>query len=514
MSEAAARQAAPEPHVELRDVGKTFGGVQALEGIDLAIERGAIHGLVGENGAGKSTLGKIVAGVYRPDEGELWVDGHRADYRSPREALLDRITIIAQEPTLVPHRSVLENVFLGIEDGRAGVVDARALRRRFAALVEEAQLELLPNALARTLRVADQQKVEVLRAIARQAKLVVMDEPTSALTADESERLFEVVRRLRERGTTIIYVSHFLEEVLALADMVTVLRDGRLVRTSPVADETPDRLVSAMLGRTLDLAFPDKSQPPGDARVVLAVRNLSREGAVDDVSFEIRAGEILGLAGLIGSGRSEVARAIFGADRRSGGTIELNGKPVRLRTPREAIREGVVMLPEDRKSQGLLMLRSISDNMTLPHLDDVTHYGVLADRRERSAVSKLMSRVDVRAAGASAKVLTLSGGNQQKVLFAKWLFRPPRVFIADEPTRGVDVGAKRAIYQLIRSLAEEGMAVLLISSEHEEVLGLAHRVLVMRAGRIVAELEGDAMNEESLLRAAFAMGAFERSGMV
>src|SRR5712691_2371711 len=228
MSEAAARQAAPEPHVELRGVGKSFGGVQALDAIDLAIERGAIHGLVGENGAGKSTLGKIVAGVYRPDEGELWVDGHRADYRSPREALLDRITIIAQEPTLVPHRSVLENVFLGIEDGRGGVVDARALRRRFAALVEEAQLELLPNTLARTLRVADQQKVEVLRAIARQAKLVVMDEPTSALTADESERLFEVVRRLREHGTTIIYVSHFLEEVLALADTVTVLRDGRL----------------------------------------------------------------------------------------------------------------------------------------------------------------------------------------------------------------------------------------------------------------------------------------------
>jgi ABC-type sugar transport system ATPase subunit len=500
----AAAEAVSRVHVELRGVGKSFGGVRALDGVDLAIERGTIHGLVGENGAGKSTLGKIVAGVHRPDVGELRVNGHRADYRSPRGALDDGITMIAQEPTLVPHRSVLENVFLGFEHAPAGIVDGRRLRRRFADLVEEAELALPPNVLARTLRVADQQKVEVLRAIARKATLVVMDEPTSALTADESARLFEVVRRLRERGTTIVYISHFLEEVLGLADTVTVLRDGRLVRTAPAAEETPDRLVSAMLGRTMDLTFPERAELPADAPVVLSVRGLSREGVIDDVSFEIRAGEILGLAGLIGSGRSEVARAIFGADRRTGGTIEVEGKPARLRSPREAVREGVVMLPEDRKSQGLLMLRSVSDNMTLPHLGDVSRYGVLADLRERSAVSALMRRVDVRAAGARARVLTLSGGNQQKVLFAKWLFRRPRVFIADEPTRGVDVGAKRAIYGLIRSLAEEGMAVLLISSEHEEVLGLAHRILVMRAGRIVAELQGDEMNEEALLRAAFA----------
>jgi ABC-type sugar transport system ATPase subunit len=506
VSEAAAVQAATAPHVDLRSISKGFGGVQALDGVDLTIERGAIHGLVGENGAGKSTLGKIVAGVYRPDSGELWIDGQRADYRSPRDALLDGITIIAQEPTLVPHRSVLENVFLGIEDGAVGVVDRRALRRRFAALVEEAQLQLPANALARTLRVADQQKVEVLRAIARKARLVVMDEPTSALTADESARLFDVVRRLRQRGATIVYISHFLDEVLALADTVTVLRDGRLVRTGSAAEETPDRLVSAMLGRAMDLTFPDKSEPPREARVVLAVRDVSREGVVHDISFEIRAGEILGLAGLIGSGRSELARAIFGADKRSGGTIEVEGKPVRLRTPREAVGQGVVMLPEDRKSQGLLMLRSISENITLPHLDGVGRFGVLADRKERSAVAKLMDRVDVRA-GARTRVLTLSGGNQQKVLFAKWLFRRPRVFIADEPTRGVDVGAKRAIYQLINSLAEEGMAVLLISSEHEELLGLAHRILVMRAGRIVAELTGETMNEDALLRAAFATGA-------
>jgi ABC-type sugar transport system ATPase subunit len=498
-----------EVHVGLHGIGKRFGGVQALSDIDLEIRRGTIHGLVGENGAGKSTLGKIVAGVYRPDSGELWVDGRRVSYHSPREALRDRLTMIAQEPTLVPHRSVIENVFLGIESSAGGVVETRTMRRRFAELVEQAQIELPPNRLARTLRVADQQKVEILRAIARDARLIVMDEPTSALTADESERLFDVVRRLGERGTTIIYVSHFLEEVLALVDVVTVLRDGRHVRTSPASSETPERLVTAMLGRSLELTFPDKIFPPGDGPVVLSVQGLSNPPVVENVSFEIRAGEILGLAGLIGSGRSEVARAIFGADRRGAGTIEVDGKPARIRSPRDGVRSGVVMLPEDRKAQGLLMLRSIVDNVTLPHLGAVSRTGVVATVRERRSAVALMERVDVRARGPSSRVSTLSGGNQQKVLFAKWLFRPPRVFIADEPTRGVDVGAKAAIYELIHSLAAEGKAVLLISSEHEEVLGLAHRVLVMRGGQIVAELDSATMSEDAVLRAAFATEAGE-----
>ncbi len=499
-------------HVDLRGVSKRFGGVQALQDIDLAIERGSIHGLVGENGAGKSTLGKIVAGVHRPDEGELWVEGRRADYHSPRDAHEDGVTMIAQEPTLVPHRSVLENVFLGIESKRFGVVDVRAMRRRYAQLIEEAQLELPANALARTLRVADQQKVELLRAIARRASLIVMDEPTSALTTDEAERLLGVVRRLRERGATIIYISHLLEEVLSLVDTVTVLRDGRLIRSAPAAQETPERLVSAMLGRSIELQFPTKVYPPRDAPVVFRVRDLSREGAIESISFEIREGEILGLAGLIGSGRSEVARAIFGADRRDSGEIELDGKPLRIRRPSDAVHAGVVMLPEDRKAQGLLMLRSIVENVTLPHLGTVSRAGVVSVGRERSSAAAMIERVDVRAKGPTARLSTLSGGNQQKVLFAKWLFRTPRVFIADEPTRGVDVGAKRAICELIHSLAAEGKAVLLISSEHEEVFGLAHRVLVMRAGKIVAKLDQHTMSEDALLRAAFAADARPRPG--
>ncbi|MGB2710759.1 MAG: sugar ABC transporter ATP-binding protein [Conexibacter sp.] len=494
-----------ETHVELRGISKRFGGVHALSDVDLRIAKKSIHALVGENGAGKSTLGKILAGVYRPDAGELLVGGRTVSYRSPRDALVDGITIIAQEPTLVPHRSVLENVFLGVESSAAGVVDDRRTARRFARLVAETGIELPPRRLARSLRVADQQKAEILRAIVRNARLIVMDEPTSALTLDESERLFEVIRRLQELGTTIVYVSHFLPEVLEVADTVTVLRDGRAVRTGPAAEETPQKLVSAMLGRSVELTFPEKEPPAPGAAVVLSVRGLSRPPAVQDVSFEIRAGEIVGLAGLIGSGRSEVARAIFGADRLDDGTFELDGKPFRARSPHDAIRSGVVMLPEDRKTQGLLMLRSILDNVTLPHLEQVSRGGVVNMRAERRSAGDVVKRFDVRARSPKARVNTLSGGNQQKVLFARWLFRSPKVFIADEPTRGVDVGAKLAIYDLIHSLAKQGIAVLLISSEHEEVLGLAHRVLVMRAGRIVAEFDGKTMSEDAVLHAAFAM---------
>ncbi len=376
-------------------------------------------------------------------------------------------------------------MFLGVESSVAGVVDERRTARRFARLVAETGIELPPRRLARSLRVADQQKAEILRAIVRNARLIVMDEPTSALTLDESERLFEVIRRLQELGTTIVYVSHFLPEVLEVADTVTVLRDGRAVRTGPAAEETPEKLVSAMLGRSVELTFPEKEAPAHDAPIVLSVRGLSRPPAMQDVSFEIRAGEIVGLAGLIGSGRSEVARAIFGADRLDDGTLELDGKPFRARSPRDAIRAGVVMLPEDRKTQGLFMLRSVLDNVTLPHLEQVSRAGVVSMRAERRTAGDVVTSFEV--------------------LFARWLFSSPKVFIADEPTRGVDVGAKLAIYDLIHSLAKQGIAVLLISSEHEEVLGLAHRVLVMRAGRIVAEFHGKTMSEDAVLRAAFAM---------
>jgi ABC-type sugar transport system ATPase subunit len=498
-----------QPHVEIRGISKRFGGVQALQDIRLSVERGSIHGLVGENGAGKSTLGKIICGALRQDEGELVVDGRPVDYASPRGALADGITMIQQEIALVPKLSVLENVYLGVESHRAGVMQDRDTRRRFEELIDRSDFDLPADVPVGKLSVSDQKKVEILKAVARNARLIVMDEPTAALPDDETAKLIEIVRGLRASGTTIVYVSHFLEEVLTVADTVTVLRNGELIRTSPAQDETPESLVMAMLGRAMSLAFPAKSFPAPDAPVVLSVKNLSRRGIVEDISFDIRAGEIVGLAGLVGSGRSEVARTIFGADRRDTGVIQIDGQPVKIDSPGEAVAAGIGLLPESRKDQGLLMKLVIGHNVSLPHLDSVSQGMVIRRRRELRETAELLEDLDVRPPQPSMRVDNLSGGNQQKVLFAKWLFRRPRLLIADEPTHGVDVGAKRAIYALITSLAEQGMGVLLISSELEEVLGLAHRVLVMRRGRIVAEFEGrpgdpSALSEDAVMRAAFA----------
>lgn len=499
----------PQPHIEVRGIRKRFGGVQALIDIHLAIEQGSIHGLVGENGAGKSTLGKIVSGVIRPDGGELAVNGHLVDYSSPRDALADGITMIHQEITLVPKLSVLDNVYLGIESNRTGLLRDEDTRRRFEELNAKSGFNLPADTLVSNLSVADQKKVEILKAMARNARLIVMDEPTAALPDDETAKLIEIVRGLRETGATIVYVSHFLEEVLSVADTVTVLRNGELIRTAPAKDETPDSLVTAMLGRAVSLKFPEKNFPPPDAPVVFSVEGLSCGGIIEDISFDIRAGEIVGLAGLVGSGRSEVARAIFGADRRDEGVIEIDSQPVKIDCPGEAVEAGIALLPENRKEQGLLMRLLVGHNVTLPHLDTVSEGLLIQQRRELREATDLLKYLDVRPPHPRVRVDSLSGGNQQKVLFAKWLFRRPRLLIADEPTHGVDVGAKRAIYKLITSLAEEGMAVLLISSELEEVLGLAHRVLVMRRGRIVAELEDSpddhsSLTEDAVIRAAFA----------
>ncbi len=492
-----------DPHVELTGIGKRFAAVQALADVSLTIERGSIHALVGENGAGKSTLGKVIAGLVHPDAGTYRLDGEAVSFRSPRDALRRGVTTISQELTLVPRRTVLENVFLGHEPRRLRMLDGRAMRRAYRELTERAGFSLAPDVPVGALRVADQQKVEVLRAITRGARLIVFDEPTAALAGDEAARLFAIVRGLREQGATIIYVSHFLDEVLELSDTVTVLKDGRHVRTAPAAGETPDTLVTSMLGRSLDVAFPSLPAPPADAPVVCELRGVSRGSAVRDVDLTLRAGEILGVAGLVGSGRTELARTIFGAEPADAGTIRVGDRELRIRTPRDAMRAGIALVPEDRKSQGLLLRRSIAENVTLAAMGVVTRGRVIRRRRERRTVLDAIGGVGVNRRTPGAPVQTLSGGNQQKVMFAKWLLRPPRVLIVDEPTRGVDVAAKLAIYELLIDLARQGMAVLLISSELEEILGLAHRTLVMREGAVVAELAGSDLNEERIMGAAF-----------
>jgi rhamnose transport system ATP-binding protein len=500
----------PEPQggaprlLEVRGVCKRFGGVRAVVDASVTFAPNSVHGLVGENGAGKSTLSKIVSGVYAPDAGEVLVDGKPVHFHSPRDALAAGIATIAQEIALIPRGTVEENVMLAIEPSSAGFVRRRDLRRRFEELNESTGFDLPATARVGGLRTAERQKVEILRAIARSARVIVMDEPTAALTLDESERLMEIVRRLAGEGTTVLLISHYLEEVLSVCDTVTVMRNGHVVQTGPAAEETKDSLVSAMIGREMTLEYPANTPAPDDAPVVLEARGLTRRGALDDVSLTVRAGEIVGLAGLVGSGRTEVARAIFGADQLDAGEILLQGQPVRVRGPRQAARLGIAMLPESRKEDGLVMIRSVRENITLPTLGDFAAAGFVNRRRERSRVSQLGRELAVRAPSVEAPVVTLSGGNQQKVLFAKWLIRRPRVLVADEPTRGVDIGAKRQIHELILRLAGEGMAVLLISSELEEVLGLAHRVEVMRRGRIVASYDRQEATMERVMASAFA----------
>jgi ABC-type sugar transport system ATPase subunit len=501
-----AEGAGDRPLVEARAVSKRFGGVQALAEVSIAITPGGVHGLVGENGAGKSTLAKVIGGLHEPDVGQLFVEGEPVRFQAPRDALAAGIATIAQEIALVPARTVLENVMLGIEPASGGVLRRGEMRRRFDELNERTGFALSPGARVGRLRTAEQQKVEILRAIAREARLILMDEPTASLTRDESERLLEIVRRLAAGGTSILLVSHYLEQVLAVCDTVTVMRNGRVVRVGPAAAETPESLVTAMIGRELSLTFPRKQPPPDEAPVVLEARGLTRRGALDDVSLSVRAGEIVGLAGLVGSGRTELARALFGADRLEGGELLLDGRPIRIRSPRHAARQGIALVPESRKDEGLFMRRPVRENVTVASLSDFASWGLVSRRRERARTSQLSSELDVRAASAETPVVNLSGGNQQKVLFAKWLVRRPRLLIADEPTRGVDVGAKAQIHDLVARLAADGMAVLLISSEIEEVLGLAHRVLVMRRGRVVAEFAGDEATDEAVMAAAFATG--------
>jgi simple sugar transport system ATP-binding protein/ribose transport system ATP-binding protein len=432
----------------------------------------------------------------------MFVRGERRSYKSPHEALRDGVTGIAQEISLVPLRSAMENVFLSREPRRFGVISRRALGRKYCELDQRVGFGIDGEAIVADLSIADQQRLEILRALARDVDVIVMDEPTATLTSVESERLFAMVRELRGSGKTIVYISHFLQEVLDLADRVTVLRDGALVRTADAADETPATLVRSMLGRPLSHTFPAKRPPAGDAPVVLEVRNASRPPVCQDVSFSVRAGEIVGLAGLVGAGRSELARLVFGADAGGHAIVRLEGGDVRIRSPRDAIRAGVVYLPESRKDDGLIMARTAAENVSLAHASQVSRLGVIQGGSERRRCEQLLAQVHTTTKAPNDPVSALSGGNQQKVLFARCLFSTPKVLIADEPTRGVDVGAKVAIYELLRELSDAGMAIVIISSESEELIGLAHRVLVMRAGRIVAELEGDQVDEAAIVSAA------------
>ncbi len=489
------------PLLVVEHVTKSFGAVKALEDASLEIYPGEVHALVGENGAGKSTLVKILAGVHPPDRGVLRLDGQELALPSPLAAQDAGIAVIYQEPTLFPDLSVAENIFIGRQPLRRGRrIDTRAMHRRVVELLAPLGVDLDPQRIARGLSIADQQVVEIAKALSLDARVIVMDEPTAALSAYEVQRLFGVIESLRSSGVAVLFISHRLEEVFATCQRVTVMRDGRRVLSRPVAGLSADELVRAMVGReVVERGAADQAQ---GGRLVLEVDNLTREGVFVGVSFRVRSGEIVALAGLVGAGRSEVARAVFGVDRYDAGRVLVEGRPLKKASPAAAMAAGIGFVPEDRRLQGLVMELSIASNIALSSLGQVARFGVVRRGAEQRFASDWATRLRLRYGRFSDPVSTLSGGNQQKTVLAKWLSRHPRLLIVDEPTRGIDVGTKSEVHRLLVELARSGVAVLMISSELPEVLQVADRVLVMREGRLVAELGRHEASEEAIMAAA------------
>jgi simple sugar transport system ATP-binding protein/ribose transport system ATP-binding protein len=490
----------------LSGVSKHFGGVQALSDIGIAFEAGKVHALVGENGAGKSTLGKLILGIHRPTAGSIRLDGQEVAIEDPAAALRLGLVGISQELSLMPLASVMDNIALGREVTRGGLVDRAATLRAVKAVMDRYDMPLDPRARVGALPVAEQQKVEILRALSRDARLIVFDEPTARLATHQAKQLLTLIRALAAAGKAVIYVSHFLDEILAVADTITVLRNGRLIRTSAAKDETRETLVAGVTGQDYQSQFPPLPPLPADRPPVLRVSGLTARGLFEDVSLEVRAGEIVGLAGLVGAGRSELAHAIYGTVPVDAGTVEFNGAPMSRPGARRRIDAGMAIIPESRREQGLILSRPILENTSLPYLKRFLRWLLLDKRSERDVVTASFAETSVKYGRLGDRVDTLSGGNQQKILFARAAIGKPRLLIADEPTRGVDVGAKRSIYEMIVRMAASGEAILLISSEIEEIMGLSHRVVVLSRGRVSAQLSGAALTEAAVMQAAFSGG--------
>ena len=485
------------PLVRVRSLRVAFGGVEVVKGVDLDLLPGEVHAIMGENGAGKSTVAKTIAGVYRPTGGTIEALGETTGFANPREALERGVALIHQEPLTFPDLTVAENVFVGHQPRRGGRIDGRAMHDRAGAILNALGAKFGTHDLAGGLSVADQGTIELAAALAHEARVLLMDETTAALTPKEVAELFETVRRLRDEGRAIAFVSHRLDEIFAISDRITVMRDGEKVAERRTAETDAAELVRLMVGREVGPVAQRGAQRPV-ADPILRVNGLTRKGRFEGVSLEVRPGEIVGLAGLVGAGRTEVCETIFGVTRPDAGTVEVGGEAVRFRSPRDAVAKGIAMVPEDRQHHGLLLPLSVAHNATLPTLGGVW----LRERSERERTEVLTTRLRTALRSVAQPVRELSGGNQQKVVLAKWLMTGPRILILDEPTRGVDVGAKEEVHRLIRELVGSGLAILVVSSDLTEVLELSDRVLVMREGRLVGEFAREAATPEGVMAAA------------
>jgi ribose transport system ATP-binding protein len=490
------------PYLAMHGVSKSYPGVQALSGVDFDVRAGEVHALVGENGAGKSTLVKILAGAIQADAGEIDIEGKPVKLSSPKAAEERGIAVIYQEFNLVPSLTVADNVMLGREPVKGLAIDRAALRAQTLAVLERLGVDLPILVEVRRLSVAQQQMVEIAKALSVNARVIIMDEPSAALTDNEVDRLFDIIRTLVKQGVAIVYISHRMEEIFTIADRITVFRDGRYIETGDAKKYTPDDIIRLMVGRTLDAHFPTLPPDPPRDKPMLSVRGATSEGRIEDVSLDVYPGEILGIAGLVGAGRTSLLRAICGADPLPKGEVDLEGRPLRLRGPHDAIAAGLALVTEDRKSQGLILGMSVRENVTLPHLDMFTHNGRVDRREEISAVAKLAAELRIRTPSIEQLARNLSGGNQQKVVLAKWLLEKAKVICFDEPTRGIDVGAKAEIYELMVGLCKGGASIIMASSELPEVLGMSMRLAVMRQGRIVHVFARGEATQESVIRLA------------
>ncbi|MBU9673159.1 sugar ABC transporter ATP-binding protein [Planococcus sp. CP5-4] len=495
--------------INMTDICKSFSGNMVLKNVHFSLQKGEIHALMGENGAGKSTLMKIMSGIYTRDSGTVEVKEKKVEFTSPKQAEAEGIAVIHQELNILPHLSIADNLFLGREEtvGRTGILKTKDMERKTKKILGDLGLDIDPSLPASTLSVGQQQLVEIGKALSMEAEMIIMDEPTAALTDREIETLFVTIRELQKRGVSFVYISHRMEEIFSLCDRITILRDGEFVGERKISETSFEEIVQLMVGRELGDRFPERNSAIGDVK--LSVKGLTRKGCFEDVSFDIHKGEIVSIAGLMGAGRTEVAQSLFGYKKADSGTVELDGKPVKIDNPQKAKGLGIGYVTEDRKTEGLIVDFTVEENISMANFESISNKGLLSKDKERSLYDRMVKRLGIRTSGPDQAAKSLSGGNQQKVVIAKWLGIEPDVLILDEPTRGVDVGAKKEIYSIINELAARGVAILMISSELPEVIGMADRVLVMHEGKLTADVPKQKMTQETIMHYATGGGKLE-----